>query len=84
MDTINITAARQNLYQLVQNVNKGFNPINIVNSKGDNAVLLAESDWRDIEETIYLNSIPGLAESIISASKEDSEAMPIYDREIEW
>jgi prevent-host-death family protein len=84
MNTINITSARQNLFKLIQNVNKGFNPINIVNSKGENAVLISESDWRAIEETIYLNSIPGLAESIISASKEDSEGMAVYDNGEEW
>ena len=84
MTSINITSARQNLFQLVADVNKGFNPVNIVNSKGDNAVLISESDWRDIEETIYLNSIPGLADSIISASKEDSENMPVYDRNEKW
>ena len=30
MKLINITKARQNLYELVSDVNKGFNPINIV------------------------------------------------------
>lgn len=84
MNTINVTAARQNLFQLIQNVNKGFNPVNIINSKGDNAVLISESDWRDIEETIYLNSIPGLAESIISASKEDSKDMLIFNEDEDW
>ena len=84
MTTINITTARQNLFQLVQNVNKGFNPVNIINSKGEDAVLISGSDWRDIEETIYLNSIPGLAESIISASEEDTENMTVYDRNEEW
>ena len=34
MEIINITNARQNLFQLISDVNKGFNPINIVNSKG--------------------------------------------------
>ena len=48
MNTINITNARQNLFQLVSDVNKGFNPVNIINNKGENAVLLSESDWRDI------------------------------------
>ena len=28
----NITNARQNLFQLVSDVNKGFNPINIINT----------------------------------------------------
>ena len=33
MSTINITKARQNLFQLVTDVNNGFNPITIVNNK---------------------------------------------------
>ena len=33
MRTINITNARQNLFQLVSDVNIGFNPITIVNNK---------------------------------------------------
>ena len=37
MNTINITNARQNLFQLVSDVNKGFNPVNIINNKGENA-----------------------------------------------
>ena len=37
MSTINITNARANLYQLVSDVNVGFNPITIVNNKGKNA-----------------------------------------------
>lgn len=52
-------------------INKGFNPVNIINNKGENAILLSESDWRDVEETIYLNSIPGLVESINDTRKED-------------
>ena len=84
MDTINVTAARQNLFKLIQNVNKGFNPINIINSQGENAVLISESDWRDIEETIYLNSIPGFVESVIEASKEDRSGCKIYKKGEEW
>ena len=84
MNTINITAARQMLFQLVQEVNKGFNPINIVNSKGENAVLISESDWHDIEETIFLNSIPGLVDSIKKAREEDKKKCSKYKKEEEW
>ena len=69
MNTINITNAKQNLFQLVSVVNKGFNPVHIINNKGENAVLLSERDWKDIEETIYLNSILGFVESIHEARK---------------
>jgi len=84
MNTINITAARQMLFQLVQEVNKGFNPINIVNSKGENAILISESDWHDIEETIFLNSIPGLVKSIDEARKEDKKKCSKYNKEKAW
>ena len=64
MSTINITNARANLYQLVSDVNVGFNPITIVNNKGKNAVLISEDEWNSIEETLYLSSIPGLVNNI--------------------
>ena len=35
MNTINITNARQKLFQLGSDVNKGFNPVNIINNKGE-------------------------------------------------
>ena len=84
MNTMNITTARQNLFQLVQNVNKGFNPVNIINSKGEDAVLISGSDWRDIEETIYLNSIPGFVDSVIEASKEDRSKCTRYEKGERW
>lgn len=62
--------ARHKLYQFVSDVNKGFNPIHIINTKGENAILLSERNWRDIEETIYLNSIPGFVNSINENKKE--------------
>lgn len=84
MNTINITNARQNLFQLVSDVNKGFNPINIINNKGENAVILSESDWNDIEETIYLNSIPGFAESIEKSRKDDKNTCTVYKKGEKW
>lgn len=34
-----------------------------------NAVLIAESDWQAIEESLCLNSIPGMVDSILSGGK---------------
>jgi len=37
----------------------------LITGKRSNAVLLSEADWRAIEETMYLLSIPGMRESIV-------------------
>ena len=71
MSTINITNARQNLFQLVADVNVGFNPITIVNNKGKNAVLISEDEWKNIEETLFLSSIPGLVDNINQIRKSE-------------
>ncbi|MFW6139366.1 MAG: type II toxin-antitoxin system Phd/YefM family antitoxin [Spirochaetota bacterium] len=63
MDTINVTTARKNLYRLVKDVLNSHEPIQIT-SKNGSAVLIAEDDWKSIQETLYLLSIPGMRESI--------------------
>ena len=85
MNSINITNARQNLFQLVSDVNVGYNTITIVNSKGDNAVLISENEWKNIEETLYLDSIPGFSKSIKEIDKnEDWSKSELYDSDKEW
>lgn len=85
MNSINITTARQNLFKLVTDVNIGYNPITIVNSKGDNAVLISESEWKSIEETLYLDSIPGFSKSIKKIEEnEDWSKSELYDPDKEW
>ena len=85
MSTINITNARQNLFQLVADVNVGFNPITIVNNKGKNAVLISEDEWKNIEETLYLSSIPGLVDNINNIKKtENWEDAKVYDENEKW
>ena len=64
MSTINITNARKDLYNLIENANQYNEPTLIVGKRG-NAVLLSEDDWNAIQETLFLNSIPGMTESII-------------------
>lgn len=53
-------------------VNEYSSPITITNNKGKNAVLLSEQDWNAIQETLYLNSIPGMVDSILSSRQEDA------------
>ena len=85
MSTINITNARQNLFQLVSDVNIGFNPITIFNNKGKNAVLISEDEWKNIEETLYLSSIPGLVDDVTNIKNtENWKNAKEYDPNEEW
>ena len=85
MNTINITNARQNLFQLVADVNVGYNPVTIVNNKGKNAVLISEEEWKSIEETLFLSSIPGLVDNINEIRKtEDWKNAEEYNPNEEW
>ena len=85
MSTINITNARANLYQLVSDVNVGFNPITIVNNKGKNAVLISEDEWKNIEETLFLSSIPGYVENINDIkNNENWDNAKEYKKDEEW
>ena len=47
-------------------------------------VLISEEDWNAIQETLYLNAIPGMTESIVEAGKEPIEECSVYDPNEEW
>ncbi len=64
MPTLTATQARARLYKLLDQVAVTHTPI-LITGKRANAVLVSEEDWRAIEETIYLLSIPGMRESIV-------------------
>ena len=84
MDAISITKARANLYQTVAEVNEYSKPITITNNRGKNAVLVSEDDWNAIQETLHLNSMPGMTESILESRKESLGDCTVYNPEEEW
>jgi antitoxin YefM len=61
----NVTAgkAQESLPRLLEEIAISHEPIQIT-SDASNGVLIAEEDWRSIQETLYLLSIPGMRESI--------------------
>ena len=63
MTTFTVTDARSRLYKLIDQAREQSEPILITGKRG-NAVLVSEDDWRAIQETLYLVSIPGMRESI--------------------
>ena len=63
MTTLSASEARARLYKLLDEAASSHEPIQIT-GKRNNAVLISEDDWRAIQETLYLLSIPDMRESI--------------------
>jgi len=80
VSSINITSARKDLYRIVESVNESHEPIHITGKK-NSAVLVGEDDWKSIEETLYLSSIPGMRESIIDGMKTPIEKL---ESDLDW
>ena len=83
MNAISVTKARDNIYQILADVNRDSCPITITNNKGKNGVLISEDDWNAIQETLFLNSIPDMAESIIEGGNTSIKDCLTED-EVEW
>ena len=72
MAAINITNARKELYNLVENVNLYNEPALIVSKKG-NAVLVSEDDWNALKlRCLQLYSMVG-KKIVVSAANKDGK-----------
>jgi prevent-host-death family protein len=80
MTSITATEARKSLYKLVDEVQESHEPVQITGKRGS-AVLVSEDDWRAVQETLYLVSIPGIRESIV-----EGMATPVdeLEEELDW
>ena len=61
MDIHSASQARANLFKLLEQVNRESEPCIITSRKGD-GVLISKDDWESIQETLYLQSVPGFVE----------------------
>lgn len=63
MQTLSASEARANLYRLIDEIATYHQPV-VITGKRSNAVLLSESDWSSIQETLFLLSVHQMRESI--------------------
>jgi antitoxin YefM len=80
MTVLKVSEARANLYQLIDETAQSHQPVTIT-GKRHNAILVSEDDWRSVQETLYLVSIPGMRESIIEGMQTPVEECA---EELEW
>jgi len=78
--SISVTGARTKLYKLIDETLNSHKPV-VIKGKRGNAVLLSESDWNAISETLHLVSLPGMRESIQEGLKEEITAC---SKELDW
>ena len=63
MSTLSASEARRRLFGLLDEVSDSHEPI-VITGRRNNGVLVSESDWRAIQETLHLAQIPGMVASI--------------------
>jgi antitoxin YefM len=80
MTTLTASQARVKLYKLLDKTAESHEPIQIT-GKRNNGILIAEEDWRAINETLYLLSIPGMRESVRKGIK---TPLKKCNKEIKW
>lgn len=80
MSQVTTTEARKNLYQLVDEVQLTHEPVQITGKRG-NAILVSEDDWRSVQETLHLLSMPGMRESIVEGMEAPVDEL---EDELDW
>ena len=63
MTIMTATEARKQLYKLLDAITDSHEPVRI-SGKRHSAILISEVDWKAIQETLYLDSVPGMRASI--------------------
>jgi len=63
MTSLTATKARGMLYSLLKEIQDSHDPI-LITGKSGNGILISEEDWKSIEETMYLLSVPRLREQV--------------------
>ena len=74
---ITASEARAQLFPLIEQVNNDSTPVVITSKKG-NAVLVSESEWESMVETMYLLGNPANRERLMK-SRAEVEAGDIYE-----
>ena len=80
MTMLSATEARKQLYTLLDDVAESHDAVQITGRR-HSAVLVSEEDWRAIQETLYLTSIPGMKKSILKGLKTPVEKC---EKELDW
>ena len=80
MIPVSVKEESDKLPDLVENTIEKREPV-LISGKNNNAVLMAESDWQAMNETLQLLSVPGMEDAI---KKGLSENLKSTSRKLNW
>ena len=80
MRSVSASKARASFYRLMDQAAHSHEPV-IVTGKRNNVVVMGEDDWRSVQETLYLLSIPGMRKAILDGGKLPLSAC---SRKLKW
>jgi prevent-host-death family protein len=66
MTTLTATQARANLFNLLDLAASSHEPI-LITGRRQNGILISEDDFRAMQETLHLVSVPGMKASLLKA-----------------
>jgi antitoxin YefM len=80
MTVLTTNEASGRLDEVLDNLAESHEVVQIAGQR-HSGVLVSEDDWRAIQETLYLTSVPGMKESIVEGLR-----MPIDQcaKELDW
>ena len=78
-----VTALRKNLYKIIESVAQ-YDEAVTVTSKSGNVVILSESEYNSMIETLHLMSDRAAFDELMKAKKADHSEYEEYDPNEEW
>jgi prevent-host-death family protein len=83
MKHITVNTAQRDFVNILDVVTRYNEPVTIVSDDDKAGVLLSMEEWRNIQETLYLQSVTGMVKSI-----KDAAAEPLADgtdaSDVDW
>jgi PHD/YefM family antitoxin component YafN of YafNO toxin-antitoxin module len=80
---MNVQEFEESLESIMEKLAKSDEPLLVDSPKG-NVVVLSESSYRSMKETLYLMSQPGLREELMRNKDADPSEFAAYDPSKKW
>jgi PHD/YefM family antitoxin component YafN of YafNO toxin-antitoxin module len=80
---MNVQEFEESLESIMEKLAKSDEPLLVDSPKG-NVVVLSESSYRSMKETLYLMSQPGVREELLKSKGVDPSEFAVYDPSKKW